>query len=59
MNNQLENPMNIQLTNDEIQLLLYCLEQQEYEFNLEEQKDCFSIINKFVSAQANRNIKTI
>jgi len=45
--------MNIQLTKDEIELLLYCLEQQEYEFNFEEQKDCASIIDKLTTAQAN------
>ena len=34
-----------------MELLLYCLEQQEYEFNFEEQKDCASIIEKFTTAQ--------
>lgn len=44
--------MNIQLSNDEIELMLYCLEQQEYEFNDEEQRICNSVIDKFHSAQA-------
>ena len=52
MNTQLVNLMNIQLTNNEIELLLYCLEQEEYAFTIEEQKDCASIIDKFTTAQA-------
>jgi hypothetical protein len=52
MNTQLGNLMNIQLTNNEIELLLYCLEQEEYAFTIEEQKDCASIIDKFTTAQA-------
>lgn len=43
--------MIVDLTNDEIELLLYCLEQQEYEFNTAEQADCNSIIDKFTTAQ--------
>jgi hypothetical protein len=45
--------MNIILTNDEIELILYCMEQQEYEFNSEEQLICNSIFDKFTTAQAN------
>lgn len=48
--------MNIHLTNNEIQLLLYCLEQQEYEFNPEERDDCASIINKFTKLQADQTL---
>ena len=44
--------MAIDLANDEIELLLYCLEQQEYEFNTEEQRLCASIIDKFTTSQA-------
>lgn len=44
--------MTIDLANDEIELLLYCLEQQEYEFNTEEQRLCESVIDKFTTAQA-------
>jgi len=44
--------MNVNLSNDEIELLLYCLEQQEYEFNTAEQQDCNSIIDKFTTAQS-------
>lgn len=43
--------MVVDLTDDEIELLLYCLEQQEYEFNDAEQADCNSIIDKFTTAQ--------
>jgi hypothetical protein len=43
--------MAIDLTNDEIELLFYCLEQQEYEFNTEEERLCASIIDKFTTAQ--------
>jgi hypothetical protein len=45
--------MTIDLINDEIELLYYCLEQQEYEFNLDEQKLCNQIIEKFTDAQSN------
>jgi len=44
--------MTIDLTNDEIELLFYCLEQQEYEFNPEEQQLCESVIDKLTTAQA-------
>lgn len=45
--------MPVNLSNDEIELLLYCLEQQEYEFNTDEQQMCSSIIDKFTTAQVN------
>ena len=45
--------MTVDLNNDEIELLYYCLEQQEYEFNPDEQKLCDQMIDKFHSAQAN------
>ena len=45
--------MIIELNNDEIELLYYCLEQQEYEFNFDEQTLCNQMICKFQLAQAN------
>jgi len=48
--------MNIDLSNDEIELILYCLEQQEYEFSSEEQENCNSIIDKFTTAQSNEGV---
>ena len=44
--------MTIDLSNDEIGLLYYCLEQQEHEFNPDEQKLCHQMIAKFHTAQA-------
>jgi hypothetical protein len=44
--------MSIDLTNDEIELLYYCLEQQENGFNPDEQKLCHQMIAKFHTAQA-------
>lgn len=44
--------MIIDLSNDQVELLLYCLEQQEYEFNAAEQADCAAIIDRFTTAQA-------
>jgi len=36
----------ITLTEDEYNLIVYCIEQQMYEFNKEEYEDSYSIINK-------------
>jgi hypothetical protein len=47
--------MIVDLSNDQIELLLYCLEQQEYEFIAAEQADCAAIIDKFTTAQAADN----
>jgi len=44
--------MNLNLTNAEIELLYYCLEQQEYEFNNDEAQLCESIIAKFHAVQS-------
>ena len=44
--------MHINLGDEEIELLLYCIEQQEYEFNPTEQNLCSTIIDKFTTAQA-------
>ena len=41
----------IDLSNDEIEFVYYCLEQQEHGFNPDEQKLCNRIINKFHSVQ--------
>jgi hypothetical protein len=40
----------VRLNNDQIELILYCLEQQEYEFNEDEQSLCEAIIDTFTSA---------
>ena len=40
------NPVNITLTENEYNLIVYCIEQQMYEFNKEEYEDSYSIINK-------------
>lgn len=45
----------VRLNNDQIELLLYCLEQQEYEFNDDEQALCEAIIDTFTSAQVELN----
>lgn len=45
----------VRLNNDQIELLLYCLEQQEYEFNEDEQALCEAIIDTFTSAQVELN----
>ena len=39
-------PDNITLTENEYNLIVYCIEQQMYEFNKEEYEDSYSIINK-------------
>ena len=44
--------MDLDLTTAEIELIYYCLEQQEYEFNNDEAQLCESIIAKFHSVQA-------
>ena len=41
----------ITLNNDEIELLFFCLEQQEVDFNPDEQTLCNQIIDKFQTAQ--------
>jgi hypothetical protein len=38
--------MIVTLTKDEIDLILYCLEQQAYEFNSDEELDFHSIVQK-------------
>ena len=40
----------VRLNEDQINLLLYCIEQQEYEFNADEQVLCEAIIDTFTSA---------
>ncbi len=58
MNQHLTNTMKetfVRLNNDQIELLLYCLEQQEYEFNETEQTLCEEIIDTFTSAQVELN----
>ncbi len=58
MNQHLTNSMKetfVRLNNDQIELLLYCLEQQEYEFNETEQTLCEEIIDTFTSAQVELN----
>ena len=39
--------MKVELTQDEIDLILYCLDQQQYEFNGNEEEDFVSICEKF------------
>ena len=39
-------PDKITLTENEYNLIVYCIEQQMYEFNKEEYEDSYSIINK-------------
>ncbi len=45
----------VRLNEEQIELLLYCLEQQEYEFNEYEQTLCEAIIDTFTSAQVELN----
>ena len=45
--------MTVDLSNDEIELIYYCLEQQEYEFNSDEQELCNQMIKKFHTAMSN------
>lgn len=40
----------VRLNEDQINLILYTLEQQEYEFNTDEQTLCEEIIDTFTSA---------
>ena len=40
----------VRLSEEQIELLLYCIEQQEYEFNDDEQVLCEAIIDTFTSA---------
>ena len=42
--------MKVELTQDEIDLILYCLDQQQYEFNGNEEEDFVSICKKFNTA---------
>ena len=44
--------MIIDLNNDEIELLYFCLEQMEGGFNPDEQELCNQMIDKFQEAQA-------
>ena len=44
--------MSIDLNNDEIELLHFCLEQMESGFNSDEQELCNQMIVKFQEAQA-------
>ena len=44
--------MSVDLNDAQIELLLFCLEQMEGDFSLEEQDICNDIINKFQDAQA-------
>lgn len=45
----------VRLNEDQINLLLYCIEQQEYEFNSDEQSLCEAIIDTFTSALVELN----
>ncbi len=45
----------VRLNEEQIELLLYCLEQQEYVFNDDEQALCEAIIDTFTSAQVELN----
>jgi hypothetical protein len=45
----------VRLNEDQMDLILYCLEQQEYEFNETEQTLCEEIIDTFTSAQVELN----
>jgi hypothetical protein len=40
----------VRLSEDQINLLFYCIEQQEYEFNDDERTLCEEIIDAFTSA---------
>ena len=44
--------MSIDLNNDEIELLYFCLEQMESGFNSDEQELCDQMIAKFQAAQS-------
>lgn len=45
----------VRLSEDQINLLMYCLEQQEYDFNSDEQTLCEEIIDSFTSALVELN----
>ncbi len=45
--------MVVTLTKDEIDLILYCLEQQAYEFNSDEELDFYSTVQKLNPRIAN------
>jgi len=51
----------VRLNEDQINLLFYCIEQQEYEFNDDERTLCEEIIDTFTSAlvELNTEDKTI
>jgi hypothetical protein len=51
----------VRLNEDQINLLFYCIEQQEYEFNDDERTLCEEIIDSFTSAlvELNTEDKTI
>jgi len=44
--------MNLKLTDDEIELLIFCIEQQEYDFNSDEAELAASIFDKFITYQS-------
>ena len=44
--------MNLKLTDDEIELLIFCIEQQEYDFNSDEVELAASIFDKFITYQS-------
>ena len=47
--------MNLNLTDEEIELLLFCLEQQEFDFNDYESELAASIFDKFITCQSDSN----
>ena len=46
--------MNLKLTDDEIELLMFCIEQQESDFNDDEAKLVQSIFDKFITYQTDK-----
>ena len=45
----------VRLNEDQIELLLYCLEQMTYDFNTDEYKLCEEIIDSLTTAQVELN----
>jgi len=48
----------VRLNEDQINLILYCLEQQEIDFNETEQTLCEAIIDTFTDAQVEINTQS-
>jgi hypothetical protein len=47
----------VRLNEDQINLIMFCLEQQEYDFNKTEQSLCEEIIDSFTDALVEINTK--